>query len=135
MPLGAENEQSAALHDFFVLNVGFGFVLRVQFLPLRRRNLVLISAVIKIRKGRIVGLRRDLSRSSFQLLRQSLLDRLLLRHELGVAPQQNVSTTAGHIGRDGDGTLASGLRHDLGFLLVVLGIQYDMLDALLLQQV
>ncbi len=47
-----------------------------------------------------------------------------LGHELGVAAQHDIGTTACHVGGDGDGALFTGLRHDLGFALVVLGVQH-----------
>ena len=50
-----------------------------------------------------------------------------------IAAQQNVGAAAGHVGRDGDRALASRLRHDLGFVLVILGVQHHVLHALFLQ--
>ena len=71
-------------------------------------------------------------------LRQPLGDllgeRLLPRHELGVAAEQDVGAAAGHVGGDRDGALAAGLRDDLGLLRVVLGVQHDVRDAALLEQ-
>ena len=49
---------------------------------------------------------------------------------LGVAAQHDIRTTAGHVGGHGDGAELAGLRHDLGFLLVVLGVEQIVLDAL-----
>ena len=60
--------------------------------------------------------------------------RLLPRHELGVAAEQDVGAAAGHVGGDGDRVLAARLRDDLRFLLVVLGVEHDVLDAAQLQQ-
>ena len=59
-------------------------------------------------------------------LKQDELDVQLLGrgHELGVAAQHDIGTTACHVGGDGDGTLFTGLRYDLGFALVVLGVQH-----------
>ena len=48
---------------------------------------------------------------------------------LGVAAQHNIRTTAGHVGGHGDGAQLTGLRHDLRLTLVVLGVQYVVLDA------
>ena len=76
----------------------------------------------------------DFAGDRLQRLRNAFLQALLLGHELGIAAQQNVGAAAGHVGGDGDRALASGLRDDLGFLLVILGVQDDVLDALLLQQ-
>ncbi len=57
----------------------------------------------------------------------------IAREEIGIAAEQNVGSAAGHVGGDRHGAFASGLRHDFGFLLVVLGIQNDVLDAGALQ--
>ena len=59
---------------------------------------------------------------------------MLLGHELGIAAEQNVGAAAGHVGGDGDRALASGLRHDERFALVILGVQHLVLDAHFLQQ-
>src|SRR5690554_6660693 len=48
--------------------------------------------------------------------------------------EDDVSTTTGHVGGDGDSTRATGLGNDLGFFFVVLGVQYLVIDALLRQQ-
>ena len=55
------------------------------------------------------------------------------RHELGIAAEQNVGTAAGHVGGDRDRALAAGLRHDVGFALVILGVQHFVPHAHLLQ--
>ena len=64
----------------------------------------------------------------------SFAERLLPRHELGVAAEQDVGAAARHVGGDGHRALAAGLRDDLRFLRVVLRVQHDVLDAALLQQ-
>ena len=47
-----------------------------------------------------------------------------LAHQLvGVAAQQDVCTTAGHVGSDGHGAIATSLGHDMGLALVVLGVE------------
>ena len=64
-------------------------------------------------------------------LRQPLGDllgqRLLARHELGIAAEQDVGAAAGHVGGDRDRALAAGLRDELRFLRVVLRVQHDVL--------
>jgi hypothetical protein len=47
----------------------------------------------------------------------------LFEHEVGIAAQDNVSAAARHIRGDGDGALASGLGDDLGFSLMLLGVE------------
>ena len=69
-----------------------------------------------------------------QLLGDLVGERLLARHELGVAAEQDVGAAARHVGGDRDRALAAGLRDDLGFLRVVLRVQHDVLDAAQLEQ-
>ena len=56
-----------------------------------------------------------------------------LGHELGVAAEQNVGSATGHVGGDGDGAFAPRLRDDVGFALVLFGVQDVVLDARLLE--
>ena len=69
-----------------------------------------------------------------QLLGNLVGQRLLACHELGVSAKQDVRAAARHVGRDRDRPAPAGLRDDLGLLLVVLGVQDDVLDAAQLQQ-
>ena len=57
----------------------------------------------------------------------------ILGNEVGVAAQQDVRATAGHVGGDGDGALAASLGHDLRLALVELGVEHVVLDAALVQ--
>ena len=50
-----------------------------------------------------------------------------------ISAQQNVRSAARHVGGDRHGALAARLRHDFGFLLVILRVQDDVLDAGALQ--
>ena len=59
-----------------------------------------------------------------QVLAEVLLAHLRLGHELGVAAQHDIGAAACHVGGDGNGALFTGLRYDLGFALVVLGVQH-----------
>ena len=103
--------------------------------PLLGGNDVLVAGVVPDRAlGRRPRRPSNLALRRAQRLRDSLLHALLLGHELRIAAEQNVGAAAGHVGGDRDHALASGLGHDLGFALVILGVQHDVLDALLLQQ-
>ena len=53
----------------------------------------------------------------------ALLEHLVAGEALGVAAEQDVDTTARHVGRDGDRTEPAGLGHDLGLTGVLLGVQ------------
>ena len=57
----------------------------------------------------------------------------LARHEIRIAAEQNVGAAAGHVGGDRDRAFASGLGHDLGFALVILGVQNIVRHAFALQ--
>ena len=61
------------------------------------------------------------------------LAHLGLGHELGVAAQHDIGTTACHVGCNGNGTLFAGLRHDLGLALVVLCVQHVEVAGVFLQ--
>ena len=52
----------------------------------------------------------------------------------GVAAQHDIGTTASHVGGHSDGPQLTGLGHDLRFLLVVLGVEEVMGNALPGQQ-
>ena len=58
---------------------------------------------------------------------------LLLGQLVGVATEQDVGTTASHVGGDCDGALAAGLGHDLSLTLVELGVQDLVVDAALVE--
>jgi len=49
-------------------------------------------------------------------------------------PEFDVGTAAGHVGGDGDGAALSGAGDDLGLLLVELGVEHGVHDALALEQ-
>ena len=51
----------------------------------------------------------------------------------GIAAQQNIGAAAGHVGGDGDRAQPPGLRHNLRFALVKLGVEHHVLHALALQ--
>ena len=53
--------------------------------------------------------------------------------ELGVAAEHDVGASAGHVRRDGHGTLAAGLRDDRRLTLVLLGVEHLVADAVLAQ--
>ena len=131
---GAENVQAADRGDFVVFLVGLRLVAIEYFGPLVGGDDVLVSGVVPDRALGLVHIDLNLALGGAQRLRNSLLHALLLGHEFGIAAEQNVGAAAGHVGGDGDHAFASGLGHDLGFALVILGVEHDVLDALLLQQ-
>ena len=81
----------------------------------------------------VVGV-AEAGRLSDQVLIVAFLAHLVLGQKLGVAAQHDVGTTAGHVGGDGDRAVLARLCDDLGFLLVVLGVEHLMLDAAALEQ-
>ena len=58
---------------------------------------------------------------------------MLARHGLGVAPQENVGSAAGHVGGNGHGSFAPCLGHDLSFAFMLLGVEHLVRDACLFQ--
>src|SRR5882762_9564815 len=119
--------QSAKAHDFVVLRVGLLLEIRKHLFPSWSRNLKLASLVIEVgHAGVAVAIDGRLG--------DSLLQRLLLRHEFRIAAQKDVGAPARHVGGDSDHVLAACLRYDLSFFLVILGVQDDVADIFLFQQ-
>ena len=119
MALGADDEQAASCADLVRL-VTDGIPVLVQ------QGFVLGPDGQHLGIGSLgvgVGLPQ-------QFLGQVGLCQLCLGKEVGVAAQHDVGTAACHVGGDGDGAEFTGLGNDLGFLLVVLGVQNVVGDAL-----
>src|ERR1035438_6997535 len=111
--------------------VGVGFVARKDFVPLVGWNRVFGSGVIPGGAVGIVDDVFDFSLGGADWLRDSLLHTFLLGHEFGIAAEQNVGTTASHVGGDSDHALASGLGNDFRLALVILGVEHNVADSLL----
>ena len=105
--LGAEDEETAGGFDFFAL-VG------ADLFPLVEAS----SSCFVVLGFSLRRVASVLSGADF-----------VLGQELGVAAEQDVGSAAGHVGGDRDGALASGLGDDLGFALVLFGVQDVVLDA------
>ncbi len=58
----------------------------------------------------------------------------MLGQQLGVAAQNDVDASSGHVGGDGDPAFATGLGHHLGLPEVLLGVEDVVRDALLLEE-
>src|SRR5690606_20207137 len=56
------------------------------------------------------------------------------RRRFGIATKNNVGTTTGHVGGDGDGPFATRLGYDLGFALVLLGVENFVANAASFEQ-
>ena len=95
----AENVQATQRHDFFVFRFHDPFGLQVFLLPLRF--------------SRFVGI-------------DFLVFQELARHEIRISAEQDVGAATCHIRRDRDGAFAPGLGDDLGFTLVVFGVEHVM---------
>ena len=112
MALGTDDEQAAGRADLFGLLADDGLVIGHPLgkqLPGGQNFLV-------VRLGIAGGIHDD-------LLGVTGLHQIRSGQILGVAAQHNIGTTAGHIGSHGDSTQLTGLRHDLSFLFVVLGVE------------
>src|SRR5690606_10343852 len=60
--------------------------------------------------------------------------RLIGEPHVEIAAKLNVGAAACHIGGNGDGAGYTGLRNDMGFLLVIAGVQHLVLHLLLFQK-
>ena len=115
-----------------MLFVGFLLVAVENFCPLIGGNHKFFSRVVPD-SGCPIFLRAiNLALRSTVRLCQPLLHGLLLGHEFGIAAEQDVSSTASHVGGDGDHALASSLGYDFRFALVEFGIEHDVLDTFFL---
>ena len=116
--LGTHDEQAAGLTHLLRLSGDLLLVL----LQLLGKQAAGIQNLLVVRLGVAGGL-------SNEFVRQPCLPQVTGGHVLGVAAQHDIRTTAGHVGGHGDGAQLTGLRHDLRLTLVVLGVQYVVLDA------
>ena len=107
MPLGTEHVQAAELAHLLALGLALGVEPREQLL------------VAGLELGRADG--------------ETFLQALAPGQALGVAAEEDVDAAAGHVGGDRDRAELAGLHDDLGFPLVLLGVQHLVRDALLLQ--
>jgi hypothetical protein len=122
--LGAENVQTAQPDDLVVFLVGLALevfenslISRFRY-PIERIEVVEVDVLLVL----------DETFFAFgKTLRNLLGQALLTGHELGVAAEQNVGSTTGHVGRNRHGTLAPGLGHELSFLGVILRVEDDVL--------
>ena len=131
VPLGGDDVQAAQPDDLVVILVALRLEVPEDAIPVRARHTVEAVEVEEVDELVVVDEARLLLR---QPLGDFLRERLLARHELGVAAQQDVGAAAGHVGGDGHGLAPAGLRDDLGFLRVVLRVEHDVLHAALLEQ-
>ena len=72
------------------------------------------------------------------LLGDLLIGHALLGEEVlgecgGVASQEDVRSSSGHVRGDGHGSLSASLGHDLRLALVILGVEHLVSDAALVQ--
>ncbi len=129
--LGRDDVQAAQGDHFIVLDVGRLLVRREN--PLVRLPGHAVEAV-EVEEVDEVGVVDELLLPLGQTLDDLIRQRLLARHELGVAAQQDVGAAARHVGGDRDRVLAARLRDDLRFLRVELGVEDDVPDAAELEQ-
>ena len=102
--LGADHAEAAGLEDALPLGLA-----DLPSLP---------EGLPPFRLARLSGLLSLLGRTKVAPLTQHVA-----RELVGVAAEDDVRAATGHVCRYRDGTLAAGLRHDLGLALVVLGVQ------------
>ena len=130
--LGAEDVQASGADDCVVLSLGCSFVRGYCGIPGGLRGFELLRLIVEAEHAR----RRDGRDGSFRYRDGAgllLADEVLAGHEVGVAAEEDVGAAACHVGGDGDHADAAGLGDDLGFLLVELGVEDDVADALALE--
>src|SRR5882724_6707456 len=132
--LRAEDVQAADSGYFVMLLVGLDLVAIKDFGPVIGGDNVLVAGVVPHRALSFVYINLNFSLRGAQRLGDSLLDAFLLGHKLGIAAEQDVGSAAGHVGSDRDHAFSSSLGYDFGFALVVLGVEHDVLDIFLFQE-
>ena len=124
MALGADDVQAAQRHDALVLGVGFLLEALVELaVALTRVQHDLIDVFV------VAGGCLD------DLVGVVFLPHGAAGQKVRIAAQQDVRAAAGHVGGDGHGPHVTGLGHDLGFLLVILGVEHLMAHAAQLDEV
>ena len=127
MALGADDEKAACVSHELCLLVNLHLIFGVGLLI--RSSCGENFGVVRFGKG--VGF-------GDQLVGKPLLFEIALCHELRVAAEHDIGAAACHVGcnrhctRDCDRAEMTGLRNDLGFLFVVLGVQDVMRNSLAL---
>ena len=134
MALGAKDEEPTRRGDFIVLFVSLSFVAAENLVPLIRRDNVFVASVVPDCSLAVLLWTFDFALRGANWLGDSLLHALLLGHEFWVAAEQDVGSTAGHVGGDRYGGFASGLGNDFGFALVLLSVQNPVFHAFFLEQ-
>ena len=127
----ADDVEAAEIHDLVVFGVGLALEGAEDALVVRPRHAVEVVEVEEVDELVVVD---ELLLALGQLLGDFLGERLLPRHELGVAAEEDVGAAARHVGGNRHGRLASRLGDDLRFLRVILRVQDDVLDAAQLQE-
>ena len=108
---GTDYVQAAGGDDLFFFGVGFHF----NFVP------QLAEALSCCQDFFIVCIKVAISRiDHFRF--KALSGHFFLGHVLGIAPEDDVSPTTGHVGGDGHGAVATGLGDDFRFLFVALRV-------------
>ena len=123
MPLGADDIQAAGLAHAVGLGVDALFVLGHAL----SKQSAGLEDLLVLSLGVAGGLGDD-------LLREARLAQIGLGQILRVAAEHDVRAAAGHVRRDRDGAELTGLRDDLGLLLVVLGVEDVVRDTRFTQQ-
>ena len=100
-------------------------------IPVEERGELLEALVREVELGRAGDALELLGSDPLDV--HALLAQVVEGHEAGAAAEQDVRTTTGHVGGDGNGALATSLRHDLRLALVILGVEDVVLDAPLVE--
>jgi hypothetical protein len=128
--LGADDVQAADADDVLVFLFALPLEVREDPIPVRALDAVERVDVEEVDVLVVVNILLFALRD---FLGHLFVQALLARHVFRIAAKQDVRAAAGHVGGDGDGALAAGLRDDFGFLRVILGVEHDVLRALLLE--
>ena len=108
---GTDNVQAAGGDDLFFFGVGFHLDFVAQ----------IAEALSCCQDFFVVGFEIAVRRFDHFVFK-AFSGHFFLGHVLGIAPEDDVGPTTGHVGGDGHGAVATGLGDDFGFLFVALGV-------------
>ena len=124
MSLRSDYRKSSELHDLVVL-----------FIRIYLELLIVLSVYLSRMVQLFVVSVRESSREAYRLLIKTFFPHSLLRLERRVSAEQDIGSTSCHVGRDRDLIETTCLSDDLSFSLMLLGVQYVMLDTALLKKI
>src|SRR5690348_11056296 len=124
MALSSENVQTPEIDHAIVLCVGRVFIAVYELCPvLAPLGIFLKVSLLEFVRRACSGTFRRLGIDPLLPVFVRRFTEFLTRQKFGISAQQNICAASSHIGGDGACADASGLSHDQGFAIMLLGIE------------